>query len=741
MYKRTLFGNKKEKKMSSLMDEYLAAFSSQDPSGKGKIPPAAIVEAVKNIRGSHLKYVVGLDRVVIDELRATREEELREPGDSIDELVDFALFVRLVERTEIMLKKGKFEINEEGQNQPPAYFNIEENPGSSPSYFQSRTNKVRLYIISGVFCFIVCGLILALGLAFGLKQTIIVQVTGTNPTFQEYIIDMAADFNSLNYRTSKGVIIEVLVITNVDPAFGYFNPFFAPSYSFSEFFPPIPGTIPDFFFGVSTFFSSYAATVWIPNSLCEVNNFVQNESTTLWINDINTDCTVLTQVPLGFATWQPLASETVLDWSTIISYLEANKTDYFIAHANPVSSTVGMLALLSAIYDITKSDPTQPLSNSTLWNTTVLNQIQLLESSMYHYSNQDENLLDFMISQGEGYYTLVATDETHVIAANLGYYLGYETTDPNPLFYPQLSFLYPSKAMFLEHPYCILQSVQGVSDLTPYQDAAQVFLNFLLSDISRISMVSHGIRPANQTQVDLTNSDYSPFSEINGVSTFIPPGVMSLPTKQPPEILLEMGNLWLQTKKPGYILLLLDVSSGLGSDLSILLSLATTFVSDLAPGNFIMAMTFASEITNLTTAGVASEQVKTELNREISGLSTDSSQEVRLYDALNYGNSYLTALRNHDVLVNNGLPFWNYNLVIMTKGVDDGSSITVEDLSLIFPIGTNPDQLHLYSVTVNSQVSRSQYTLDKLCFRTVGISFYQNGDSVSDLAQALADMF
>jgi Ca-activated chloride channel homolog len=229
-----------------------------------------------------------------------------------------------------------------------------------------------------------------------------------------------------------------------------------------------------------------------------------------------------------------------------------------LGKTNPNFSTSGLAALVAQAYAATGK--TSGLSLEDLDRPEVGDFAQGVESSVVHYGDTTLTFLEnWYRADRRGnpfqYVSAVAVEEKSVVDYNTGnpdgtLESGEEPRPPRE----QLVAIYPEEGtIYSDHPLNILDA-EWVDEREA--EAAQVFVDFLLTVRIQERVREFGFRPANP---DVEVGD--PISEENGVDPATPETLLEVPS---PEVLSGLLDDWAEQRKSARVLLVIDVSGSMG---------------------------------------------------------------------------------------------------------------------------------------------------------------------------------
>ena len=184
---------------------------------------------------------------------------------------------------------------------------------------------------------------------------------------------------------------------------------------------------------------------------------------------ISETCEPTVYAPIGFAMWRPMAEalgwpDTPIGWDTIVqlaadpdawsTYGHPEWGQFRFGHSHPAYSNTGLLAMTSFVHGIVGHGDS--LKVDEVYRAEVEEAMRSLEQNTAKYGRGSTALFDLMAEQGPNY--------LHAIAASEETTLRYSLNNSDELRFP-LVFIFPSGGgIWADHPYCILDNADWVSD-------------------------------------------------------------------------------------------------------------------------------------------------------------------------------------------------------------------------------------------------------------------------------------
>src|SRR5690606_27432042 len=216
------------------------------------------------------------------------------------------------------------------------------------------------------------------------------------------------------------------------------------------------------------------------------------------------------------------------------------RTVYY-GHTDPLVSSTALSTLIAEFYASARQNgfTERRLTINQVRDTDVQAGVRQIEGLIRHYSRRTTEFREY-IAQGPDYLDFVALEENDLIYINRGM-TQYQPPE-------RLVALYPKEGTFWhEHP----MGIVNADWTTPEQrQAAEVFIDYVLTPEVQTLIMAQGFRPANP-DVELG----FPFVEENGVDPSQPRTVLDVPA---PDVIAAVQQSWSFVKKQADIMLLID---------------------------------------------------------------------------------------------------------------------------------------------------------------------------------------
>ncbi|HMG33866.1 MAG TPA: substrate-binding domain-containing protein [Blastocatellia bacterium] len=269
--------------------------------------------------------------------------------------------------------------------------------------------------------------------------------------------------------------------------------------------------------------------VWCPASSLYKETFVQDWQVKYGNNPVlKEDNLALT--PMVFVAWNERYQAFVqkyksLNFTTISQALRekggweaiARKPEwglFKLGHTHPGKSNSGLMTLVLMAYDF--SGKTRDLSLKDILNVDFQNWMTTLEQGVSGLSDSTGTMMREMVLKGPSSFDAVFVYESVAIDF-------LKSAEGR---WGELHIVYPKENMWSENPYYIIDATWSTKE---QRAAAELFLNFMLTDTIQRESLKHGFRPSN-TNVPVIFAE-SPFTIYQKYGLQIEPGSTAEPPK------------------------------------------------------------------------------------------------------------------------------------------------------------------------------------------------------------------
>jgi Ca-activated chloride channel family protein len=379
----------------------------------------------------------------------------------------------------------------------------------------------------------------------------------------------------------------------------------------------------------------------------------------------NTQATAL--APVVMAIWESrlqAIQETIgrqeVGWQDLLDVLNSPNgwQDYgisgrptvFYGHTDPLVSSTALSTLISEFYASARANgfTERRLTLAQVRDEAVQQGVRDIEDLIRHYSSRTTEFKEY-IAQGPQYLDFVALEENDLIYINRGL-TEYEPPE-------KLVALYPSDGTFWhEHPMGIVNADWTTQE---QRDAAEVFIDYVLTPDVQRAIMAQGFRPANpDVALDF------PFVAENGVDPAQPTAVLDVPA---PEVIAAIQQSWSFVKKQADVMLLIDVSGSMGNEDKIeqAREAALAFLENMEPTNRVGLTIFSDDIEVRVPLGNF-ESTQDQLESHIRSLRAEGGTE--LFDAVQFAATEMGDDTSSDNRIR--------AIVLLSDGADTGDSGT-----------------------------------------------------------------
>lgn len=379
----------------------------------------------------------------------------------------------------------------------------------------------------------------------------------------------------------------------------------------------------------------------------------------------NTQATAL--APVVMAIWESrlqAIQETIgrqeVGWQDLLDVLNSPNgwQDYgisgrptvFYGHTDPLVSSTALSTLISEFYASARANgfTERRLTLAQVRDEAVQQGVRDIEDLIRHYSSRTTEFKEY-IAQGPQYLDFVALEENDLIYINRGL-TEYEPPE-------KLVALYPSDGTFWhEHPMGIVNADWTTQE---QRDAAEVFIDYVLTPDVQRAIMAQGFRPANpDVALDF------PFVAENGVDPAQPTAVLDVPA---PDVIAAIQQSWAFVKKQADVMLLIDVSGSMGNEDKIeqAREAALAFLDNMEPTNRVGLTIFSDDIEVRVPLGNF-ESTQDQLESHIRSLRAEGGTE--LFDAVQFAATEMGDDTSSDNRIR--------AIVLLSDGADTGDSGT-----------------------------------------------------------------
>ncbi len=425
--------------------------------------------------------------------------------------------------------------------------------------------------------------------------------------------------------------------------------------------------------------------------------------------------------PVVIAMWEPMAQalghgKKSIGWKEIHNMAQDpngwathNKPQwgqFRFGHTHPDFSNSGLISLIAEVYASTNKQ--RNLTLNDIQDPKVGKYLEEIEQSIVHYGKSTGFFGRKMFNSGPEYLSAAVLYESMVI----------ESRKKTDLPFPVVA-IYPREGTFWsDHPAGIVNR-EWVTD--EHKQAAQTYLDFLLTKDQQTKVMDFGFRPGDVT-IPLNDT----FSEKNGVDANQPKTTLEVPEVP---IISEIRKLWFKHKKKAHICLALDVSGSMNENNKIKSAKegAKKLVQTLSPDDSFSLITFSTKpIWILKNANIGKN--KEQIIREINSLY--ASGGTALYDSVSAGFNHFQA---------NPEPKKITSIVVLSDGEDTKSN---KKLNILIPqITSNNEGKNTRVFTIGYGKGAKMKTLKRIAESTKAKAFKGNTKDIEKIFLEISTFF
>ena len=436
----------------------------------------------------------------------------------------------------------------------------------------------------------------------------------------------------------------------------------------------------------------------------------------------------LVLTPLVIAMWKPMAQalgwpDKAIGWSDILALSTDPKGwqskghgewgQFKLGHCHPKFSNSGMLSVLAEVY--AAAGVTRGLTKNHLKDEKVAKYLRQIEESIVHYGESTGFFADKMLTRGPSFMSAAVIYENLVVDSYRRPEYAKRELD--------LVAIYPKEGTFWnDHPYIVLDAPWVTDDK---KKAAAVLLEFLLSkEQQQRAMTEFGFRPA-----DASVAIGPPIDAAHGVDPLQPKTLLDSPDTEVVHAALE---LWQQSKKTVDILFVFDRSGSMkGDPLAKAKQGAVDFFTELDDRDRVSLLTFNDKVADAADPADL-KGARDKLRQSVESVFADGG--TALYDAIAAGHKKLSESAKKE-------PKRIYALVVMTDGVDENSTATLQEVEqqISIPKEGATAPVRLFAIAYGKDADDK--ILKRLAEAGGGTSFKGDTASIREIYRGLASFF
>ena len=321
-----------------------------------------------------------------------------------------------------------------------------------------------------------------------------------------------------------------------------------------------------------------------------------------------------------------------------------------LVHTNPDFSTSGLSAVVGEYFFATGKR--EGLTERDVMDPRARAIVRGLERSIVHYGENTLLIEQEMRRRGMGYASAVAMEETTLLSFN-------RKREGQP----PLVAIYPREGTFYsDNPYIVLDGEWAKPE---QRRAAETLREYLVHAITPEVAAKGGFRPA-----DVGTPPVAPVEPANGVDPAQPKRVLTVPSAR---VLARLKQSWREDRKPGDIMLVIDVSGSMAEDRRLAFAKrgVRAFLDQAARDDRVGLMKFSDrdEIRTVVPLGSLRDNRK-KLETAVRGLIGFGG--TAFYDATVKAFERMRRLEDDGERIN--------AVVLLTDGKDQNSDLELEDV-------------------------------------------------------------
>jgi len=521
----------------------------------------------------------------------------------------------------------------------------------------------------------------------------------TNDTKAEWVHEVTGPFNDAKHQTASGKSI----IVNVEQL------------SSGDVYPLIEA-------------GEIEPTAWSPGTIAWIN-----EANVAWQKEhgqplTSEECPEVVYTAIGIGMWRPMAEamgwpEAPIGWSDIIElaadpegwekYGHPEWGQFKFGHTHPGSSNTGFLAMTSLVYNTLGI--TEGLTPEMVLSDEVVNAFKGIEANTYHYGVSTRSLFTKMASRGPSYLHAGTNSEIGIMATN--FY--------NELESPwEFAFIIPADGTFWsENPYCLLDT-EWVSD--EEKEAAGIYLDYLLGPDAQNTAIDEWLRPADSS-IPLRQ----PLSLINGTDPSKNPDNVPPLESVSGETTDAVEQVFLQTKKPATILIVVDKSGSMnGNKIKGAIQGIISFLERLQSNDRVIVYRFDTTSHAIGPAGRVGD-VGQPLIKNIRQIGAGGGTAV--HDAVCQAVEDANNLQGADEAAGEQRL---YGIVLLSDGQDTGSRLSESEMFDCLPSGETAEGVKIFTIAYGSDADKE--LLERIAVRTNGRYYTGDPENIEEVYRSIS---
>ncbi|MCB8920424.1 MAG: VWA domain-containing protein [Ardenticatenaceae bacterium] len=436
-------------------------------------------------------------------------------------------------------------------------------------------------------------------------------------------------------------------------------------------------------------------------------------------------CQPTIYAPLGFAMWRPMAEQlgwpdTPIGWDTIVelasdpegwaSYGRPEWGQFRFGHSHPAYANSGLLSMTGFVYGI--AGKTENLTAADVYSDAVQSAMRELEQNTSKYGRQSPAILDAMAREGTSYLHAAAVPEADVLRFNIE--RGDELTFP-------LVFIFPAGGtIWADHPYCILDNADWVSD--EEAEAAAIFRDYLLAKEQQALAIDNYLRP-----LDTSIALHTPISLENGTDPRVTPATVPPLPSPNADISAAVIDVFTINKRKATILLVIDVSGSMeGEKIRTARTATVEFLSRLNPDDEVGVMIFNDVVTAIESPARVGDVVEG-LTGRVNGLLANGN--TALYEGVCQAVDMLNKSQQTDTAAGESRL---YGIVLLSDGEDTVGRVTENQMfATCLPANAEADGIKIFPIAFGADADEA--VLTRIADVTGGRMFTADPTSISNI--------
>jgi Ca-activated chloride channel family protein len=430
----------------------------------------------------------------------------------------------------------------------------------------------------------------------------------------------------------------------------------------------------------------------------------------------------LVRSPLVIAMWEPMARalgwpKKDLGWADVLRLArsKAGWADYGhpeygsfkLVHTNPDFSTAGLSSVVAEYYSATGKR--EGLVESDIPKARP--QVKAIEGSIVHYGDTTIFIKQQLRREGPSYASAVAMEETTLLEFN---------QDRGPQ--PKLVAIYPREGTFYSDDPFIMLNAPWV---TPQQKrAAAAFRDYLLPRLTPETVARSGFRPS-----DPNAKPVAPLDAEHGVDPAQPTRLLDLPD---PRVLAGLKRAWREDRKPANVLLVLDTSGSMNSELRLVNAKdgLTAFLREVEPQDRVGLLGFSDRVTPLVPIEpMATNRAK--LIGVVHGVLADG--QTAIYDATHAALAQVSRIADSSRI---------NAVVLLTDGDDNSSKLPFEALLRELRAQGEADRrVRVFTIAYSPGASGAAAELQRISDASGGKAYIGDVANIASVYRSISSFF